>query len=239
MSKEITRATQDKKVITTMRRFEVKYILSEEQCNYLLNELTNHMCVDEYGLTTIASIYYDTPNNQLIRASIEKPKYKEKIRLRYYGSNQKTYLEIKRKFKNLVYKRRVEETKEAVDKFLSYKGDLPIDGQIAKEIIEFRNYYKTLVPTILIVYDRVAYYQIDGDLRLTIDRNLRFRTKDLDFKNLKDGEPLLSKGSAVLEIKVQQSMPLWLTDILSKGEIYKTTFSKVGEAFKQQMLYLD
>ena len=239
MSEKVIKNNNSQKVITTMRRFEMKYILNEKQCDYLLNELANHMCIDEYGLTTIASIYYDTPNFQLIRASIEKPKFKEKIRLRYYSSNKKTYLELKRKFKNLVYKRRIEESENAINKFFSYEGDLSIDGQIAKEIVEFRNHYKTLVPAILIVYDRIAYYETDGDLRLTIDRNLRFRNKDLNFKNLDDGELLLPKGNAVLEIKVQESMPLWLTNILSKGQIYKTSFSKVGEAYKKEMQYLD
>lgn len=230
------------KVITAMKRYEVKYILNEEQYNFLVKELEGHMCIDKYGLTSIASIYYDTPDYRLIRTSIEKPPFKEKIRLRSYGlakPNGKVFLELKRKAQGLVYKRRVETTEESVNRFFSYEGNITADGQIAREITTFRDFYKTLVPAILIIYDRVAYYQPDGDLRLTIDRNPRYRTSDLNLTTSMEGKPLLPKGSAILEIKVQQSMPLWLTSILSRGKIYKTSFSKVGEAHKLQMqLYM-
>ena len=225
-------------VITAMKRYEVKYILNNGQYEYLCEALKGHMEVDKYGLTSIASIYYDTPDYRLIRTSIEKPPFKEKIRLRSYGlakENETVYLELKRKAYGLVYKRRVATTEDNVKRFFAYEGNITADGQIAREITTFRNYYKTLVPAILIIYDRVAYYQKDGDLRLTIDRNPRYRTSELNLSTSMDGKPLLPEGSAILEIKVQQSMPLWLTEILTKGKIYKSSFSKVGEAHKLQM----
>lgn len=227
--------------IVTMKRFEMKYILNKEQKEYIKEALKGHMEVDEYGLTSIASLYYDTPDYRLIRTSIEKPPFKEKIRLRSYGlakEDSKVFLELKRKTDKIVYKRRVVTTEDSVNRFFNYEGDITADGQIAREITYFRDYYDKLVPAILIIYDRVAYKELNGDLRLTIDDNPRYRTKVLNLHTSMDGESLLPPGGAILEIKVQQSMPLWLSEILSKGQIYKSSFSKVGEAHKRQIRLL-
>ena len=228
----------ESETIVTMKRYELKYIINKDQLEFLKRELKPFMSVDKYGLTSIASIYYDTPDYRLIRTSIEKPPFKEKVRLRSYGLSKPggtVFLELKRKTEGLVYKRRVVTTEETVNNFFNYDGDITADGQIAREISYFRNYYHRLTPAILIIYDREAYYQKDGDLRLTIDQNPRYRTKDLNLCTSMDGELLLPPGSAILEIKVQQTMPLWLVDILSRGKIYKASFSKVGEAYKRQM----
>lgn len=224
--------------IVTMKRYEVKYILSESQVSQLIESLKGHMEIDDYGLTSIASLYYDTPDYRLIRTSIEKPEFKEKIRLRSYGlATEKStlFLELKRKAYGIVYKRRVPTKQIAVDKFFNYEGDICADGQIAREISYFRNYYKELVPSCLIIYDRTAYFEKDGDLRLTIDFNPRYRVTDLNLTTNMEGISLLPKGYAILEIKVQEAMPLWLTSILSKYEMYKGSFSKYGEAYKQQI----
>lgn len=224
--------------IVTMKRYEVKYILSESQVSQLIESLKGHMEIDDYGLTSIASLYYDTPDYRLIRTSIEKPELKEKIRLRSYGlATEKStlFLELKRKAYGIVYKRRVPTKQIAVDKFFNYEGDICADGQIAREISYFRNYYKELVPSCLIIYDRTAYFEKDGDLRLTIDFNPRYRVTDLNLTTNMEGISLLPKGYAILEIKVQEAMPLWLTSILSKYEMYKGSFSKYGEAYKQQI----
>ena len=224
--------------IVTMKRYEVKYILSESQVSQLIESLKGHMEIDDYGLTSIASLYYDTPDYRLIRTSIEKPEFKEKIRLRSYGlATEKStlFLELKRKAYGIVYKRRVPTKQIAVDKFFNYEGDICADGQIAREISYFRNYYKELVPSCLIIYDRTAYFEKDGDLRLTIDFNPRYRVTDLNLTTSMEGISLLPKGYAILEIKVQEAMPLWLTSILSKYEMYKGSFSKYGEAYKQQI----
>ena len=222
--------------IMVMKRYEMKYILSEEQLKFLRQSLCAHMIVDQYGKTSIASIYYDTPDYRLIRTSIEKPKYKEKIRLRSYGlakNNGHVYLELKRKVEGVVYKRRVETTEKEAVSFFEDKDTTIGENQISKELSYFKNYYGKLEPKIMIAYDRTSYAEINGDIRLTIDENPRYRTYDLNLHSSMDGNPLLPPGGAILEIKVQQEMPLWLVDILSKGKIYKGSFSKVGEAYKR------
>lgn len=224
-------------IIAVMKRYEFKYIVTAEQRRFLEQRLEGHMKIDKYGITSIASLYYDTMDYRLIRTSIEKPPYKEKIRLRSYGlatDESPVFLELKRKYDGIVYKRRVQSTIPCVEGFFAREGDIPANGQIAREISYFRDYYGTLVPAILIIYDRAAYFEPGGDLRLTLDANPRYRVDDLNLTSSMEGTPLLSEGSSILEIKVQGAMPLWLCHILDEGKIYKTTFSKVGEAYKKQ-----
>ena len=225
--------------IVVMKRYEMKYIMSPEQTEYFKESVKEHMKIDKFGLTSIASLYYDTPNYRLIRTSVEKPAFKEKIRLRSYGiatDSSPVFLELKRKAYGIVYKRRVQSTIPLVKKFFDCEGDICAGGQINREITTFRDYYQTLVPACMIIYDRIAYFQPDGDLRLTIDHNPRYRYEDLDLRVSMDGNSLLKDGYTILEVKVQQSIPLWLSSILTKGRIYKGSFSKYGEAYRQQLL---
>lgn len=225
--------------VVVMKRYEMKYIMSPEQTAYFKESVKDYMKIDKFGLTSIASLYYDTPNYRLIRTSVEKPPFKEKIRLRSYGiatDSSPVFLELKRKAYGIVYKRRVQSTIPLVKKFFDGEGDICAGGQINKEITTFRDYYQTLVPACMIIYDRIAYFQPDGDLRLTIDHNPRYRYEDLDLRVSMDGNSLLKDGYTILEVKVQQAVPLWLSDILTKGKIYKGSFSKYGEAYRQQLL---
>ncbi len=224
-------------IIAVMKRYELKYIITPEQRTFLEKMLEGHMKLDKYGITSIASLYYDTIDYRLIRESIEKPPFKEKIRLRSYGlasDSSPVFLELKRKYDGIVYKRRVQTVIPAVDRFFAREGDIVADGQIAREITYFRDFYGTLVPACLIIYDRAAYFEPGGDLRLTIDGNPRYRIKNANLTTNMEGISLLPEGYSILEIKVQEAMPLWLTHILDEGHIYKTSFSKYGEAYKQQ-----
>lgn len=225
--------------ITVMKRHEIKYLLSPEQTEFMKEQLQGHMVVDKFGKTSIESLYYDTPDYRMIRISLEKPAFKEKIRLRSYGladEGSPVFLELKRKADHVVYKRRVESTLSETEKFFEGEKNVFAEGQISKEIMAFRDYYKDLVPACLIVYDRVAYYEPDGDLRLTIDENPRYRMDDLNLTKSLDGTSLLPEGWTILEIKVQDAMPLWLSAILAAGKMYKSSFSKYGEAYKRQIL---
>lgn len=223
--------------VLAMQRSEIKYILSKEQLEYFRSALIGHMEIDQYGKTSIESLYLDTPDMRLIRTSIEKPAYKEKIRIRSYGlANEEStvYLELKRKSCGLVYKRRIP-LKEYQTNLIYQDHRIMDNSQIAKEINYFIVFYKQLIPAFLIIYDRTAYFEPNTDLRLTIDENPRYRKDRLTLHSGLDGIPLLDDGGAILEIKVQEAMPLWLTEILSKGKIYKSSFSKVGTAYEKEM----
>ncbi len=225
--------------IVVMKRYELKYLLDAEKTAFFKQRLEGHMRPDSFGLTSIASLYFDTPDYRLIRASLEKPEFKEKLRLRSYGlatEDSPVYLELKRKAEGIVYKRRVQCTIPQVERFFTEGGGDLAEGQINRELRSFRDYYGELSPTCLILYDRTAYFEPGGDLRLTIDANPRYRTDDLTLTHSLDGVPLLPEGWTILEIKVQNAMPLWLAEILSEGHIYKGSFSKYGEAYRQTLL---
>ena len=218
--------------INVMKRYELKFKLSKKQLAFFKEQISKYMKVDQYGLTTISSLYFDTPDYSLINKSIEKPKFKEKIRLRAYGATTETspvFLEIKRKLDNIVYKRRIRTTEEEVNKFLSSDYEFEKE-QISRELTAFKEEHLHLEPKYLIIVDRVAYYQEDSDLRITIDMNPKYRVTDLNLHTSTDGIPLLEDKGAILEIKVQYSVPTWLSKILAEGKIYKTSFSKVGTA---------
>ena len=225
--------------VIVMQRYELKYILCPEQKDFLLGKLKGRMEPDQFGRTTIASLYYATPDDRLIRDSIEASGFKEKIRLRSYGiatETSKVYLEMKRKADGIVYKRRVATTIPEVERFFAGNGDVGADRQFGNEFASFREQYRTLRPACLIACERTAYFEPDGDLRLTIDENPRFRVTDLSLKEWPYGKLLLPEGYSILEIKVQSAIPLWLAAILSAGRIYNTGFSKYGEAYQRQFL---
>ena len=223
-------------VISVMSRSELKYLMTAEQTDRVRRRLEGHMRVDGYGLTSIASIYYDTPDFRLIRASIENEQFKEKLRLRSYGTADDTspvYLELKRKCCGVVYKRRVQSTVPQAARFVAGERDEGLDDQLHREIAAFLDHYETLAPACMIVYERVAYEEPEGDLRLTIDSAPRYRMEGLSLDRL-DGTALLPEGYTILEVKAQAAVPLWLARILSEERVYKSRFSKYGEAYRRE-----
>ena len=218
------------------QRFELKYILTRPQKEALLKAMEPYMRLDQYGRVTIRNIYYDTPNYRLIRASIERPVYKEKLRIRSYrqlGPGEEAFVELKKKFKKVVYKRRLSMPfHEALD-WLSGKNDLQPPGQIGEEIHYFRDFYGELEPTVFLSYEREAFYSLDGsEFRVTFDENILARQTDLSLCSQVRGSPILPKDLTLVELKAPGAIPLWLTEFLTQNKIYKTSFSKYGTAYQ-------
>jgi SPX domain-containing protein involved in vacuolar polyphosphate accumulation len=215
-------------------RYELKYLINEEQYTAIIGEIKSRTHPDEYGESSILSLYYDTDDSLLIRRSIEHPSYKEKLRLRSYGvpdEAKDVFVELKKKYDGVVYKRRIKlPAADAVD-YLSGERQLT-HTQISDEIDYFKKFYKGLRPAMLLCYDRVAYYG-DGGLRITFDSNICWRDDDLDLQKGGYGEALLDTGERIMEIKTGGAIPMWLTKLLSEYRIYKTTFSKYGSAYTQ------
>lgn len=212
------------------KRYETKYILDLDQFNCLIKVIESNMNKDPYGNTTIQSLYFDTSNSILARRSIEKPNYKEKLRLRSYGIknlDSNVFLEIKKKYDGIVYKRRCEIKQSDIDSFLEY--NLNLDNQIGHEMNYFRDFYKTLEKKMLITYERKAYFK--DDLRITFDSNIKYRDYDLTLDKGYYGKSLIDKNHILMEIKVSNSYPLWLTSILNLNNIYQTSFSKYGMSY--------
>ncbi|MCR5490982.1 MAG: polyphosphate polymerase domain-containing protein [Bacilli bacterium] len=222
-----------------MLRKEIKYCMTAEQYAAFLKRIEGHMFLDEYGTTSIASIYYDTNTDLLIRRSIEKPAFKEKIRLRSYGLSKpggKCYLELKRKAQGIVYKRRIGITEDQANLFMAGGCGLLQDGQIQREITYFRNLYKSLKPRFLIIYERNAYFnKEDSHLRITFDKGIRYRATELNLHTSMEGIPLLPEGSVLMEIKAMNPYPIWLHEALTELRIFQVSFSKVGNAYKTEL----
>lgn len=224
----------------TFQRYEKKYLLSEIQYEKILQRLNEKLTVDEYGRTTICNIYFDTPDYRLIRTSLEKPVYKEKLRLRSYGTpsgSDTVYVEIKKKYKDVVYKRRVKLDLASAERYL-YDDIQPAKvSQIMKEIDWFLTFYHNLQPAMYISYDRVAMYGTeDPDLRVTFDWNLLYRQEELWLENGIWGNRILPEGYRLMEIKIPGSMPLWLSHILNELMIFPASFSKYGRGYQLSLI---
>ena len=211
-------------------------MLDETQYATVRSLMHGHMELDEYGKSTICSLYFDTPDFRLIRTSMQKPVYKEKLRLRTYGvptSDSASFAEIKKKYKGIVYKRRVKLPYSEALEWLCGNRPAPKDSQIAREIDYFCKYYKGIAPTCALFYDREAYYSLDGDgVRITIDENIRYRFSDVDLRCGDGGEHLTGKGQYLMEIKIPGGMPLWLAHGLGEARIYPVSFSKYANAYR-------
>ena len=213
------------------QRVEKKYLMTQETYLDFLKETEKYIQLDEFGLHTICNIYFDTAHYDLIRNSIEKPVYKEKLRLRSYGipgENDKVYLELKKKWKGIVYKRRISLTLKEVEDYLE-RGVIPKQkDQIFDEIDYFVRFYHP-EPKLYLAYDRRAYYGLeDHNLRITFDENIRSREKDLELEDGDYGEKLLEEDMVLMELKVPGAVPIWLSEIMSRLHIYPISFSKYG-----------
>lgn len=220
---------------TVFKRNELKYLITLEQKQKLLEVIKQYMTLDEYGRTTIRNIYFDTPNYRLIRKSIEKPIYKEKLRIRSYSKitgKESVFVEVKKKYDSIVYKRRIALPIDDAMEWICKKKKLVNENQISKEIEYFVNFYQNLNPVVFLTYEREAYYcNNNSDLRITFDENILYRDYDIDLHNEVYGEDILEKNHSVMEIKCSYGMPMWLVKLLSKEKIYKTSFSKYGIAY--------
>lgn len=222
----------------SFERYEKKYLLTNAAAEELREAMLSRLRPDEYGNYSLCNIYYDTDDWRLVRASIERPVYKEKLRVRSYGvpkDDSNIFVEIKKKYKGIVYKRRVTMKPDDVRSFLSLseKRDL---GQIGREIEYFQTLYHS-VPKVFIGYDRTAFAGVeDPELRITFDTNIRFRTTELELRAGDHGRQLEIPGGVLMEIKVPGVYPLWLTRLLSERSIFPVSFSKYGSCYMNHLI---
>ncbi len=227
-------------MLSVFRRYEIKYLICEEQKARILQTIIPYMQLDAYGKSTVRNLYYDTMNYQLIRRSMEKPQYKEKLRIRSYKTLSQedfVFVELKKKYNKVVYKRRIHMPYTEALLWLSGKRGAP-EGQIAREIDYVRDFYGTLSPAVYLSYEREAYRMRDGgDFRLTFDENILAREEDLNLTSSPYGTPLLASGLCLMEIKCTGGIPLWLVHTLSQEQIYKTSFSKYAHAYEDLIFH--
>ena len=226
-------------------RYEKKYLTDAAAWDAFFERISPYICPDVYGETRVCNCYYDTPEHLLIRRSLDKPRYKEKLRLRCYGvptEESIAFAEMKKKYDGVVYKRRIALPYRDAAAFLS-GGEVTLpasDVQIAREIQWMFRLYPGLSPALALHYRRIAYYATDDPaLRITVDSDIRFRTYDLDLRAGEAGECLLPPDARLLELKIAGAMPLWLSSALDACRIYPTSFSKYGEAYQRLLREAD
>ena len=217
------------------KRYEIKYMLNRDQLALLKEEMLKHMIADEHGKSTICSLYFDTPKFLLIRRSMDKPMYKEKLRLRSYGvANEDTtvFVELKKKYDSVVYKRRVGMKESDARRYL-IDGERIIDTQITREIDYCMEHYDDLAPAVMLSYEREAFYgKNDHEFRVTFDENILWRDYDLSLCKGIYGNPILKENQVLMEVKTAGAIPMWMVKFLSDNKIYKTSFSKYANAYR-------
>lgn len=221
----------------TFKRYEIKYLLTKQQNQAVLQAMEPYMRLDSYGRTTIRNIYFDTDTYRLIRRSLEKPAYKEKLRIRSYRTaapDDPVFVELKKKYKSVVYKRRLILTEAQAMASFQNGIPLPVHSQIGDEIEYFRSYYECLHPSVFLSYEREAFYALDGgDFRITFDENILYRTYDFSLRSEAYGTPLLNNDTTLMELKTSGGLPLWMSHELNRLKVYHTSFSKYGLAYRQ------
>ncbi|MBQ5560683.1 MAG: polyphosphate polymerase domain-containing protein [Lachnospiraceae bacterium] len=228
---------------TVFNRVEKKYKLSEEKYEAFIEDLLNYMDVDEYGKHTISNIYYDTPDNLLIMRSIQKPNpmYKEKLRLRAYGTptlDTKCFLEIKKKYDGIVNKRRIQLPLKAAYDYID-NGVKPFEQtQILSELDYFLSIYD-LKPQYLVAYERIALFgKEDPSFRVTFDTNIRYRTEDVRLEAGNHGHLIFDDNTHLMEVKVTGGTPIWFSKLLSKHSAFTNRFSKIASSYTMHQAVL-
>ena len=221
--------------ICIFKRIEKKYIVTKEQHKALLSIIKGRLSSDKFPKNTILNIYLDTSDFLMIRNSIEATSYKEKLRLRSYGTpddDSKVFLEIKKKYKGVVYKRREVMTLEEARRYID-NGIKPFDSQIMREIDYMMFFYNKPKPAVVLSYEREAYFASeDPSLRITFDTAPRFRADDLMLEHGSSGREILPLNNVLMEIKTNVAMPLWLAHALDECGILPASFSKYGTAYR-------
>ena len=226
---------------STFERYEKKYLLEPWQAQSLQPWILEHFQPDRYPESVICNVYFDTEDYELIRTSIEKPHYKEKLRLRSYGvpkAYSQVFIELKKKYDGVVYKRRIPMRLENAEKYL-YSGIIPEGhSQILSEIQWFVEFYEPK-PAVFLAYDRRAYFgKEQEEFRVTFDENIRYREEQLHLADGDQGIGLLPENIILMEVKIPDSMPFWLGHILSELEIFPISFSKYGTYYKENLTHL-
>lgn len=221
------------------KRYEKKYMLNREQYDAFMDAIGEYMTLDQYGLHTICNIYFDTDAYDLVRISNEKPIYKEKFRVRSYGvptEDSMVFLEIKKKYKGEVGKRRVAAKLQDARAYLAGDRSAIPDSQILREIT-YMIEHDRLKPKVYLAYDRMAFFGKENpEIRMTIDQRIRFRETELSLTAGDHGTLLTKEELFLVEVKVPNAMPLWMTHILTDLKIAPASFSKYGTYFREEIM---
>lgn len=216
----------EKLTIEVFTRREQKYLITIDQYNLLLEHIMPYMQPDPFGIDgkyTVSSLYFDSKNHNIYFETKNKLDFRQKLRLRIYDNTELdslSFFEVKQKHNNVVNKRRMSLPLHEAYTYISAVDDGNLSRfntsnlQVFREIDRFRKLYR-LRPEMVVSYDRHAIYGIDDpELRMTFDFNLRCRNQDLHLENGSSEQNFIHQDLVVVEVKINDSVPLWLTRIL-------------------------
>ena len=231
---------------TTFKRIETKYIVSKDKIDKLIQDLKEYLVEDDYPISTISNIYFDTEDFDVLQEDRLSNKHKEKVRMRTYLSNPKAdsqvFLEIKTKDQEGVGRKfRLLSTPSSIINFMT-KGhlDASITDTVVIEKVQklHQDYKQAIQPRMYIYYDRYSLKEkksIEGchynKIRITIDQNLVYRDETVSLFAGNHGAPLLDSNTVIMEIKAPGNKPQWLQDILDKYDLMEHKFSKYSCAY--------
>lgn len=220
----------------TMMRVEHKFPMTKAQAQEFLAKAMPHLKKDVYPEYDLHNIYYDTADNALIINCLGHPQYKEKLRLRTYGepdASKPCFLEIKKKFRSTGVKRRIAIQEQEAYAYLNEGKQLEDSSQIANEI-DYLVKSRQLSEKMFIAYHRKAFSGIEEkDLRITFDTDICYRLDHLSLHKTGEEKMITDEDDVLMEIKVSDRYPMWLTQILSEMKLYRCTFSKYGTIYSE------
>ena len=221
------------------QRNEFKYLLDARQLQAILAAMAPYMVPDEYSHSSIRNLYLDTPDFRLIRRSLEKPVYKEKLRVRSYGraeAEASVFVELKKKYRSVVYMRRIAMPQNQALGCVAGTELWP-NSQIGAELAYAADFYKALRPAVFLSYERDSFRGVeDENFRVTFDTEIRYRREELTLDSDTWGVPILAPGQVLMEVKAAGGIPIWMAHVLSERGIFKTSFSKYGTAYQDILL---
>lgn len=236
--------------IEVFSRYELKFMLDKRAYENIYSRIAQRMTPDAYSrdgsFYTISNVYYDTPDNSLISASVRHDgKYRYKLRLRTYDPSRNTaFLEIKKKYNGLTNKRRttilIDDAARMLEEKIFPKEQPFMNMQVTRELYDIAQSL-TLVPKTVISYDRQAFFgddPVEKDLRITFDSGIRSRNTDLDLRKGSYGESMIEDDHWVMEVKVAHSVPIWIADLLAENGVSRTKFSKYGTEYKHYVAHV-
>lgn len=246
--------------IEVFTRREQKYLITKQQYQALIKKLNYRMRPDLNGIDgryTVTSLYFDNEDRDIYYETKNRLRFRQKLRLRVYDDtdiNGTAFFEVKQKHNKVVNKRRMILPLQEAYRYLSYSPGESREGyetsntQVLREIDHFRWLYQ-LEPEMIVSYDRHALHEIDNpDLRITFDFNMRTRNDNFAVEDGPYGDNFVDTDLVILEVKVDDSVPLWLTRILQEVQCDQRGASKfctsleflngeitVNEALKERM----
>lgn len=213
-------------------RHELKYSIHSVDDYILSHRLKNLFShdkhADSHGIYRVSSLYFDTPYDKALREKIDGVNVREKFRLRYYNQDTSFIrLEKKMKINGLCRKNSAKMSCEQVQMFFDGKIDFLINSNIPL----FHELYskmkgQLLAPKTIVIYDREAFTYLPGNVRITIDRNLRTGLSNTDFLNPEFSPLNISDGLSVLEVKYDAFLPDIVKQAVQIPNGQSSTFSK-------------